>query len=91
MKRVHIFVSGTVQGVFYRANTRKTAKTLGLQGWVRNLRDGRVEIAAEGEEKALKALIEWCHEGPRLASVTSVEAEWEEYTGKYKDFSITGW
>ncbi len=88
MKQVHIFVSGRVQGVFYRANTRKTAKRLGLTGWVRNLSDGRVEIVAEGEEEPLKELIEWCHEGPQMASVTDVETEWREYEGKYEDFSI---
>lgn len=88
MKQVHIVVSGSVQGVFYRANTRKKAKDLAIKGWVRNLRDGRVEITAEGKEKDLKNLIEWCKKGPKLAFVENIEVEWSDYTGKYEEFSI---
>jgi acylphosphatase len=88
MKQVHIVVSGSVQGVFYRANTRKKAKDLAIKGWVRNLRDGRVEITAEGKEEDLKNLIEWCKKGPKLAFVENIEVEWSDYTGKYEEFSI---
>lgn len=88
MKQVHIFVSGTVQGVFYRSNTRKKAKELGIKGWVRNLYDGRVEVTAEGEEEDLKKFIEWCKKGPELALVENIEVEWNDYKGKYEDFSV---
>jgi len=59
MKRVHIFVSGIVQGVFFRHFTSMKAKQLGLTGWVRNLRDGRVEMVCEGNEDAIKEMIAW--------------------------------
>jgi len=88
MKQVHIFVSGTVQGVFYRHNARKKAKELGIKGWVRNLYDGRVEVTAEGEEEDLKKFIEWCKKGPELAFVENIEVEWNDYKGKYEDFSV---
>jgi len=88
MKQVHIFVSGRVQGVFYRANTRKKAKELGIKGWVRNLYDGRVEITAEGKEEDIKKFIEWCKKGPELAFVENIKVEWKDYKGNYKDFSV---
>ncbi len=88
MKQAHIFVSGSVQGVFYRSNTRKKAKELGIKGWVRNLYDGRVEVTAEGEEEDLKKFIEWCKKGPELAFVENIEVEWNDYKGKYEDFSV---
>lgn len=53
MKRVHLFISGRVQGVFYRAFTKEVADSLGLKGWVRNLRDGRVEAVFEGQRRGL--------------------------------------
>lgn len=87
-RRVHILVSGKVQGVFYRATTKEVADRLGLTGWVRNLPDGRVEIVAEGEEDALKNLISWCWEGPPLARVDNVEVRWEPYRGEYDSFSV---
>ena len=59
--RAHVCVSGNVQGVFYRANTRDTARELGVDGWVRNLEDGRVEAVFEGPEPAVEELIDWCH------------------------------
>lgn len=87
-KRVHLYVSGRVQGVFFRAHTRDLARSLGLSGFVRNLPDGRVEIVAEGEEEALRKLITFAHQGPPLAQVTSVEEHWEEPTGQFSGFSI---
>ncbi len=74
----HVFVSGKVQGVFYRANTRDRAAELGLAGWVRNLDDGRVEAAFEGPEDAVEEMVEWCHEGSDRAKVNDVEVRWEE-------------
>jgi len=86
--RVHIYVSGRVQGVFYRSNTRRRALELGLTGWVRNLPDGRVEIVAEGEREKLERLIEWCGRGPPLARVEGLEIAWERPTGEFNYFTI---
>ncbi len=86
--RAHIFVSGLVQGVFYRAETRERAKKLGLFGWVRNLADGRVEVLVEGEKSKIEKLIEWLNQGPQLAQVEKVEVEWEDYKGEFDDFEI---
>jgi acylphosphatase len=86
--RAHVFVSGWVQGVFFRSETRHEAKKRGVKGWVRNLPDGRVEAVFEGEEEAVKELIEFCKSGPPGARVTSVDVIWENYTGKFKGFEI---
>ena len=87
-RRVYITVAGRVQGVFFRANTREVAQRLGLSGYVRNLPDGRVEVVAEGEEEALRKLVDWCHEGPPLARVERVEVRWENPTGEFSGFHI---
>ena len=87
-KRVHVFISGKVQGVFFRAYTQEEARRLGLRGWVRNLPDGRVEATFEGEEKALEEMIRWCHKGSPGARVTGVEVIEEPYTGEFSDFRI---
>ncbi|GAB3030074.1 acylphosphatase [Natronobiforma cellulositropha] len=76
-----MFVSGRVQGVFYRATTRDTAREHGVDGWVRNLADGRVEAVFEGETDAVDAMVEWCHEGSPAASVTAVDADYGEPEG----------
>lgn len=81
-------MSGVVQGVFFRKNTRERAKRLGLKGWVKNLRDGRVEVVAEGEESSLRELLEWLHHGPSGASVSTVESEWLESTSEFDGFRI---
>lgn len=86
--RAHVFVSGIVQGVFFRANTRRVAKQLGLKGFVRNLRDGRVEAVFEGEEEAVKKAIDWCRKGPPLARVDKVEVLWEDPKEDFEDFYI---
>ncbi len=86
--RAHVWISGRVQGVFFRAHTKEVAEKLGLTGWVRNLPDGRVEAVFEGEEEAVKEAIEWCKRGPPLARVEKVEVRYEEPTGEFKDFRI---
>jgi len=86
--RAHVWISGRVQGVFFRAHTKEVAEKLGLTGWVRNLPDGRVEAVFEGEEDAVKEAIEWCKRGPPLAKVERVEVRYEEPTGEFKDFRI---
>jgi acylphosphatase len=86
--RIHCLISGRVQGVSYRAYTQREAAQLGLSGWVRNCPDGRVELAAEGEEETLQQLILWCHQGPPAANVTAVNTQWEADTGTYRTFDI---
>jgi acylphosphatase len=86
--RAHVFVSGRVQGVFFRSETRYEARLRGVKGWVRNLPDGRVEAVFEGEEEAVKALIDFCRRGPPGAKVTKVDVKWEDYTGEFRDFEI---
>jgi len=86
--RVHIYISGRVQGVFFRSNMRRRALQLGLKGWVRNLPDGRVEAVVEGEEDKIRSLIEWCKVGPPWAVVTSVDVKWEPYRGEFETFRI---
>jgi acylphosphatase len=88
MKRLHIWVNGTVQGVFFRHHTARKAAELNVHGWVRNLRDERVEIVCEGDEKALKEMLEWSKHGPAGAYVEGVEVRWEEYTGEFEGFRI---
>ena len=80
--RAHVYVTGKVQGVFYRANTRDTAGEHGVDGWVRNLDDGRVEAVFEGSEDAVEAMVEWCHTGSPAANVDDVTAEYEEPQGE---------
>jgi acylphosphatase len=67
-----------VQGVGFRGHCAVQAQALGVSGWARNLHDGRVEIVAEGEAEAVEQLVEWCHQGPPFAWVTSVEGQLEE-------------
>jgi len=75
-KRVHLFVSGRVQGVYFRAHTHKKARALALAGWVRNLPDGRVEIVAEGGEEKVASFLDWVRLGPPASRVEDVELEW---------------
>ena len=86
--RVHVFVSGMVQGVFFRAETRREALKRGLNGWVRNLPDGRVEAVFEGEEESVKELVEFCKRGPLGAKIKNVDAVSERYTGELRSFEI---
>ncbi|MDQ2072481.1 acylphosphatase [Haloarcula sp. H-GB4] len=79
--RAHVFVSGRVQGVYYRATTRERAQDQGVNGWVRNLDDGCVEAVFEGPEADVEAMIEFCHEGSDRANVTDVEVEYEDPEG----------
>ena len=79
--RKRIGVSGRVQGVFFRDSARRRAQTLGVAGWARNCPDGTVEIVAEGETRAVEALIEWAHDGPRGAEVADVDVHEESPAG----------
>ncbi|MGH9230232.1 MAG: acylphosphatase [Acidimicrobiales bacterium] len=73
--RVRAVVAGRVQGVWFRESCRREAERLGVTGWVHNLRDGRVELEAQGGRAAVDALVAWAHEGPRLALVESVAVD----------------
>jgi acylphosphatase len=86
--RAHVFVSGEVQGVFFRSRIRQEAETRNVKGWVRNLSDGRVEAVFEGEETAVKAVMEFCKRGPPRATVTSADVKWERYKGEFDNFRI---
>jgi acylphosphatase len=86
--RAHVFVTGRVQGVFFRSQTRHIADRYSVKGWVRNLPDGRVEAVFEGEKEAVEALIEFCKHGPSGARVTNVDLTWEPYTGTLDRFRI---
>ena len=85
----HFLVSGQVQGVFFRTSTQDTARQLGLTGWVRNLRDGRVELVACGAEAPLKELEQWLWQGPRHARVEQVAAQ-ETAKESFAGFSVRG-
>lgn len=81
-------VSGRVQGVYYRSYCRDEALKMDIKGWVLNRRDGRVEAVFEGEEEAVKSMVDWCWRGSPSSRVTGVEVEWEEATGDFDDFSV---
>jgi acylphosphatase len=87
-ERIHVFISGRVQGVFFRAHTRSWATELGVKGWVRNLQDGRVELVAEGPRHALEELLKRVRVGPPAASVENVRVEWGRATGEFEDFEV---
>ncbi len=84
--RVHVFVSGRVQGVFFRQSTQRKAQSLYVKGWVRNLPDGRVEAVFEGDESAVKTLIDYCRRGPSAARVDDLEVRNENYVGEFSGF-----
>lgn len=86
--RAHIHVSGRVQGVYYRATASQEARRLGLQGWVRNLADGRVEAVAEGPRGDVEDFVRWCHEGPPHARVDDVQTAWEAPKGEHDGFAL---
>lgn len=79
--RAHVYVSGRVQGVFFRATTRDTARQQEVDGWVKNLADGRVEAVFEGPEADVESMVEFCHEGSPQARVDDVEVEYDDPEG----------
>ena len=87
-KRLHVIVSGRVQGVWFRASTQMQARQLGLVGQVWNRSDGRVEIIAEGAEETLRQFLEWCGVGPRGARVENLESDWSASIGEFGGFDI---
>jgi acylphosphatase len=80
-ERAHVYVSGQVQGVNFRGATQQEAERLGLNGWVRNLQDGRVEAVFEGDSETVWQMIDWCENGPSSADVDDVSVEQETPEG----------
>ena len=87
MKHLHIIIKGKVQGVLFRATTKAVADQLGVKGYVKNEPGGDVAIVAEGDNLALEMFLDWCHEGPDHAIVTSVESH-EGELKNYRNFDI---
>jgi acylphosphatase len=78
LRRAHIRVEGRVQGVYFRAETRRRALALGISGWVRNTPEGTLEAVFEGEQDPVERLVAWCKRGPPGAIVEAVSVDWDE-------------
>lgn len=87
--RAHAIISGRVQGVFFRMETKRAADRFGVSGWVQNLRDGTVEAVFEGDRNQIDDILAWCKEGPLRAKVTDVNISWEDYSGEFRKFDIS--
>jgi len=87
-QRIRIFVSGKVQGVFFRQALKVMAKKNDVFGWVKNLQDGRVEAVLEGDEEKVSRLVEWAHGGPANARVEDVEIRNEKFNGEFSKFDV---
>lgn len=88
MTTLHVWVSGIVQGVFFRDSTRQCARKLGLTGWVKNLPDGRVEALFQGKRSDCEQALEFVRVGPPSAKVTRVEEKWQRVRESFEDFRI---
>ena len=86
--RAHVLISGRVQGVFFRSETKLLARRLDVTGWIRNLGDDRVEAVFEGNEINVTQLVDFCKKGPSGARVANARVEWEAYTGEFGSFEI---
>jgi len=86
---VRAIISGRVQGVFFRMETRKAAQRIGVFGWVKNKEDGTVEALFEGDKERVDSVLEWCRKGPPLSEVKKVSLGREKFTGNYNSFDIT--
>jgi len=85
---VRLLISGKVQGVYFRQNLKQVAKRHNVNGWVKNLENGKVEAILEGEANDIKEVVEWCHAGPIGARVDNVDVRFEEYKGEFDSFTI---
>jgi len=86
--RAHVVISGKVQGVFFRAETQRSAENHEVSGWVRNRLDGKVEALFEGDEDDVRNILDWCRGGSTYSQVKNVQVEWEEYVGEFDEFEI---
>jgi acylphosphatase len=87
-QRIRIIVTGKVQGVFFRQSLKIKAKQNEIFGWVKNLKDGRVEAILEGDEEKINRIIEWAHGGPANARVEDVEIQNEKFIGEFSNFDV---
>lgn len=87
--RSHVVISGRVQGVCFRMETKRVAESRGISGWVRNNRNGTVEAVFEGEKGNVASVVEWCRKGPSHSNVSRVDISEENYTGEFSGFDIT--
>ncbi len=87
--RVHAVITGRVQGVFFRMETKTKADSCHVTGWVRNKRDGSVEALFEGNRKNVEAVVKWCRSGPSLSRVAHVEVASEDFAGEFESFEVT--
>ena len=87
-KRIRVIVTGKVQGVFFRQALKVMAKKNNIFGWVKNLKDGRVEAVLEGAEEKVSRLVEWSHGGPANARVEDIEIHNEKFSGKFSKFDV---
>ncbi len=85
---VRIFVMGKVQGVFFRQALKVMAKKKNVSGWVKNLKDGRVEALFEGEDLDVSSIVEWCHAGSANARVEDIKIKNEKFTGEFSKFEV---
>jgi len=86
--KVHVIISGRVQGVWFRADTKDKAEQLGIGGWVRNTTDGKVEAVFEGDEENIKEMLDWCRHGPPSAKVENVKVKRQPASNDFDQFSI---
>jgi len=87
-KRVHVFYAGRVQGVGFRLTAEEAAHRVGVVGWVRNLRDGRVELLAEAEEAMLQQFLDEIRDGPMKRFIRDVEISWSQASDTFDEFEI---
>ena len=87
-QRVRLFVKGKVQGVFFRQALKVMAKKNNVNGWVRNLNDGRVEAVLEGEDVDVSTIVEWAHAGSANARVEDIEIKNEKYAEEFTKFEV---
>ena len=86
--RVRLFVTGKVQGVFFRQSLKVMAKKNNVFGWVKNLKDGRVEAVLEGDEENISRIVEWAYGGPANARVKDVDIRNETFTAEFSKFDV---
>ena len=87
--RASVVISGRVQGVFFRLETKHAADRYGVFGWVKNQRDGTVAALFEGTRENVDLILEWCKQGPPFANVQHTDVKWEDYKGEFDGFKIT--
>ena len=86
--RVHLLISGRVQGVYFRKHTQDTSRENNVYGWVKNLLNGDVECVLEGLKSNVDKVMMWCHQGPPGSHVDNVKIKYEEFIGNFNDFNI---